>query len=102
MPVGLSLGQPHRLHAVVGSTPADTRSSLRARNRSLPSVTESLSNRNIAREINLSEHTVKKYLFHIFDKLGVSSRVELVLYAVKNSDPLPAEWPAHVSRPPPG
>jgi DNA-binding NarL/FixJ family response regulator len=65
-------------------------------------VAESLSNRNIARELNLSEHTVKKYLFHIFDKLGVSSRVELVLYAVKNSDPLPAEWPAHVSRPPPG
>jgi hypothetical protein len=27
---------------------------------------------------------VKNYLFHIFDKLGISNRVELVLYAVSN------------------
>jgi hypothetical protein len=33
----------------------------------------------------LSEHTIKNYLFHIFEKLGVSSRVELVLYAVSNA-----------------
>ena len=33
----------------------------------------------------LSEHTVKNYLFHIFDKLDVSSRVELILYAVSSS-----------------
>jgi DNA-binding NarL/FixJ family response regulator len=44
-----------------------------------------LANREIAREMNLSEHTIKNYLFRIFDKLGVSSRVELVLYAVSNS-----------------
>jgi DNA-binding NarL/FixJ family response regulator len=40
-------------------------------------VAESLSNRDIAHELNLSEHSVKKYLFRIFDKLGISSRVEL-------------------------
>jgi DNA-binding NarL/FixJ family response regulator len=45
-------------------------------------VAEGLSNRDIARELNLSEHTVKNYLFRIFDKLGVSSRVELALHAV--------------------
>jgi hypothetical protein len=33
---------------------------------------------------------VKKYLFHIFDKVGISSRVELVLYAVSHGDPLQA------------
>jgi DNA-binding NarL/FixJ family response regulator len=60
-------------------------------------VAEGLGNRDIASELNLSEHTVKKYLFRIFDKLGVSSRVELVLYAVKNGDPLPAEWLASPS-----
>jgi DNA-binding NarL/FixJ family response regulator len=48
-------------------------------------LTEGLQNRDIARELNLSEHTVKNYLFHIFDKLGVSSRVELVLYAVSST-----------------
>jgi DNA-binding NarL/FixJ family response regulator len=56
-------------------------------------VAEGLSNRQIARELNLSEHTIKKYLFRIFEKLGVSSRVELVLYAVNNGDPRQAEWP---------
>ena len=55
-------------------------------------IAEGLSNRETARELNLSEHTVKKYLFRIFDKLGVSSRVELVLYAVNHGDSLPAEW----------
>jgi DNA-binding NarL/FixJ family response regulator len=53
---------------------------------------EGLSNREIARELDLSEHTIKKYLFRIFDKLGVSSRVELVLYAVNHGDALQAEW----------
>jgi DNA-binding NarL/FixJ family response regulator len=55
-------------------------------------VAEGLSNREVARELNLSEHTVKKHLFRIFDKLGISSRVELVLYAVNNGAPLRAEW----------
>ena len=48
-------------------------------------LAEGLQNREIAHELNLSEHTVKNYLFHIFDKLGVSSRVELILYAVSSS-----------------
>ena len=61
-------------------------------------VAEGMSNRDIAGELNLSEHTIKTYLFRIFDKLGVSSRVELVLYAVRNGDPLPAEWLAGAGR----
>jgi DNA-binding NarL/FixJ family response regulator len=55
-------------------------------------VADGLNNRTIAQELNLSEHTVKKYLFRIFDKLGISSRVELVLYAVNNSENRQAEW----------
>jgi two-component system nitrate/nitrite response regulator NarL len=45
-------------------------------------VTEGLTNRDIAGSLRLSEHTVKNYLFRIFNKLGVSSRVELILYAL--------------------
>jgi DNA-binding NarL/FixJ family response regulator len=45
-------------------------------------VAEGLSNREIAGRLTLREHTVKNYLFRIFDKLGVSSRVEVVLYAL--------------------
>jgi len=55
-------------------------------------VAEGLGNRQIAIELNLSEHTIKKYLFRIFEKLGISTRVELVLYAVNNGDPRQAEW----------
>lgn len=53
-------------------------------------VTDGLSNRNVASELGLSEHTVKKYLFRIFEKLGISSRVELVLYALHHGSPQPA------------
>jgi DNA-binding NarL/FixJ family response regulator len=53
---------------------------------------EGLSNREIAQELGLSEHTVKKYMFRILDKLGISTRVELVLYAIHNGDPYGAEW----------
>lgn len=61
-------------------------------------VAEGLGNRLIARELNLSEHTIKKYLFRIFEKLGISTRVELVLYAVNNGDPRQAEWLAGAAR----
>jgi DNA-binding NarL/FixJ family response regulator len=61
-------------------------------------VAEGFANRQIARELALSEHTIKKYLFRIFEKLGISSRVELVLYAVNNGDSLHAHWLAGASR----
>ena len=48
-------------------------------------VAEGLTNREIAQRLKLTEHTVKNYLFRIFDKLGVSSRVEVVLYAFGSS-----------------
>jgi two-component system nitrate/nitrite response regulator NarL len=44
-------------------------------------VAEGMRNQEIALKLNLSEHTVRNYLLRIFDKLGISSRVELVLYA---------------------
>ena len=47
-------------------------------------VTEGLNNREIARELNLKENTVKKSLLRVYDKLGVSNRVELVLYALSH------------------
>ena len=43
-------------------------------------VAEGLTNREAAAQLKLSEHTVKNYMFRIFDKLGVSTRVELMLY----------------------
>jgi DNA-binding CsgD family transcriptional regulator len=46
--------------------------------------------RSRAEQLNLSEHTVKNYMSHIFDKLGISNRVELALYAASNSRQCPA------------
>jgi DNA-binding NarL/FixJ family response regulator len=43
---------------------------------------EGLSNREIAQHMKISEHTVKNYLCRVFDKLGVSSRMEVLLYAM--------------------
>jgi DNA-binding NarL/FixJ family response regulator len=45
-------------------------------------VAEGRTNRDISRELRLSEHTVRNYLFRIFNKLGVSTRLELALYAI--------------------
>lgn len=57
-------------------------------------VADGLSNRAVAQELGLTEHTVKKYMCRIFDKLGISSRVELVLYAVTHGGVREAEWMA--------
>jgi len=45
-------------------------------------VAEGLTNRDISRQLNLSEHTVRNYLFRIFNKVGTSNRLELALYAL--------------------
>ena len=55
-------------------------------------VADGLTNRGVASELGLSEHTVKKYLFRIFEKLGISNRVELVLYAVHHGSMQQSEW----------
>ena len=46
------------------------------------SIVEGCSNRDIARQYKLSEETVKRHLSNIFDKTGVSTRLELALFAI--------------------
>jgi len=47
-------------------------------------VAEGLTNRDIAQKLGISEHTVSNYLFRVYEKLGISSRVELVLYVLRD------------------
>lgn len=46
-------------------------------------LAEGRSNRAMAEVLNLSEHTIKNHLFHIFYKLGVSNRTEAILCAMR-------------------
>lgn len=41
---------------------------------------------------------LKKYLFRIFEKIGVSNRVELVLFTVNHAQWRQAEWIPAMSR----
>jgi DNA-binding NarL/FixJ family response regulator len=49
-------------------------------------VAEGLSTKDIAKRLGITEHTVSNYLFRIYNKLGISSRVELVLYIMKHRE----------------
>lgn len=49
-------------------------------------VAEGLSNREVSNKLGLSEHTIKNYLFRIFDKLGLSNRVELIRYVLQQRE----------------
>ena len=45
-------------------------------------ILEGATNKDIGQRFELSEQTVKNHLSHIFDKVGVSNRLELALYAL--------------------
>jgi DNA-binding NarL/FixJ family response regulator len=52
-------------------------------------VAQGFKNKEIAERMFISEQTVKNHLHNIFDKLGVSDRLELALYAIhRNIRPL--------------
>jgi DNA-binding NarL/FixJ family response regulator len=72
-----------------GTRPADT---LTAREKLVISclVKEGWRNRDIAEHLSISEQTVKNHLRSIYDKVGVSDRVELVLYAIHQHLDLPS------------
>jgi DNA-binding NarL/FixJ family response regulator len=72
-----------------GTRPVDT---LTAREKLVISclVQEGWRNRDIAEHLSISEQTVKNHLRSIYDKVGVSDRVELVLYAIHQHLDLPS------------
>ena len=49
-------------------------------------VADGLKNREIAQRLKVKEHSIRNYIYRIFEKLGVSSRVELILYVFSHRD----------------
>ena len=60
-------------------------------------IVSGFTNREIAQKFSISEQTVKNHLHNIFDKLGVSDRLELALCAIQKglhlNESLPARKP---------
>ena len=68
------------------------RSPLSAREREIVAlVAQGYKNKEMAEKMFISEQTVKNHLHNIFDKLGVSDRLELALYAIHKGLHLPGD-----------
>ena len=49
-------------------------------------VADGLKNREIAQRLKVKEHSIRNYIYRIFEKLGVSNRIELTLYVFSHRD----------------
>ena len=80
--------QPPPQQALPATSPMRDRerSPLSQREREIVSlVAQGFKNKEMAEKMFISEQTVKNHLHNIFDKLGVSDRLELALYAIHNN-----------------
>jgi DNA-binding NarL/FixJ family response regulator len=80
--------QPPQQQAPPATSPMRDRerSPLSQREREIVSlVAQGFKNKEMAEKMFISEQTVKNHLHNIFDKLGVSDRLELALYAIHNN-----------------
>ncbi len=79
--------------APVAQAPQSTRGGIREQGAALSQrereivalVAQGFKNKEMAERMFISEQTVKNHLHNIFDKLGVSDRLELALYAIHHN-----------------
>jgi two-component system nitrate/nitrite response regulator NarL len=50
----------------------------------IPCITQGMSNKEIASKLGTTEQVIKNHLYRVYDKLGVSDRLELVLYCLRS------------------
>jgi len=60
-------------------------------------LAQGLKNKEIARQLDLSEGTVRIYLSKLFSKVGANDRFELALFGLRNMSNLPLVWPEILS-----
>ena len=61
-------------------------------------VTDGMRNRDIAEALRITEHSVRNYLSRIFEKVGVSNRVELILYVLARQHPSTAHFARQLTK----
>ena len=74
--------EAYRTQAEQGSTPKQKLRLSEKEMLIIGGVTQGLKNKDIALEVGTTEQVVKNYLRKIYDKLGVSDRLELALYSM--------------------
>jgi DNA-binding NarL/FixJ family response regulator len=73
----------HELQAQAAAVPERKTYGLTPRELEVVScIVEGCSNRDVAKQFSISEETVKRHLSNVFDKTGVSTRLELALFAI--------------------
>jgi len=83
-----ALGEREPVHIVSGTgTPLLTE----RQEQIVRMLAEGMTNTVICSKLRLSPHTVKNHLFHIYNKLGISNRTELLFYALASRDGPPRE-----------
>ena len=74
------------VHGATNGKPTRERAQLSQREREIIIlIAQGYKNKEIAEKMFITEQTVKNHLHNVFDKLGVSDRLELALYAIHNS-----------------
>lgn len=77
---------PNTSSPALGSKTSRERTQLSQREREIiVLIAQGYKNKEIAEKMFITEQTVKNHLHNVFDKLGVSDRLELALYAIHNS-----------------
>jgi len=77
-----------RTHLPVPSGRSDNYGLTKRELQIISGVVSGRANKEIAERFGIAEDTVKHHLSNIFDKTGVSTRVELVVFAIKHSLPI--------------
>jgi NarL family two-component system response regulator LiaR len=73
------------MHEVAAATPTAHRTDLTSRERDvIRLIARGMSNREIARELDVAEKTVKTHVSNILAKLGLADRTQAALYAVEH------------------